>query len=356
VQIRHVARWSIRILSVLRGSAYVKKRDVTVVGAGIFGLWQALLLAGTGARVRLVEQSTEPFEASASRWAGAMIAPDCEAEAAPPLVRALGHEGLAHWARVYPDLIRNGSLVVAAPRDRAELTRFARQAPGSVAVDHAALTALEPGLEGRFSAGLFYPDEAHMETPHALAFLLREVRSAGVDVCFGQSWTDDMDIPGLVVDCRGLGARVALPDLRGVRGERLVVRTNGVTLTRPLRLLHPRASFYIVPWRAGQYMIGATILESEDTAAMTLRSALELMGLAYALHPGFGEAEVIELGAGLRPAFPDNVPRVIVRGNRILVNGAYRHGFLLAPVMAAAVSAYLSRGTVRPEFMRVEPG
>ncbi len=334
----------------------MSNEPITVVGAGIFGLWQALTLARGGHRVRLIEQSTEPFADAASRWAGAMIAPDCEAEAAPPLVRALGHQGLALWRSTYPDLACQGSLVVAAARDSGELARFARLTQGSQAVDGAALAALEPALAGRFANALYFPNEAHMETPRALAFLLEAVRAAGVDVRLGQVWRPESGDTGLVIDCRGLGAREHLPALRGVRGERLLLRSSEIQLRRPVRLLHPRASFYIVPWANGVHMVGATVVESEDTSAMTLRSALELMGLAYALHPGFGEAEIVELGAGVRPAFTDNVPRIIVRGRRIHVNGAFRHGFLLAPVMAAAVQAYLAAGAVRPELMTVEAG
>jgi glycine oxidase len=87
-----------------------------------------------------------------------------------------------------------------------------------------------------------------------------------------------------------------------------------------------------------------------------VRSALELLGAAYAVHPAFGEAQIVDLGAGVRPAFPDNVPRAIVRedGRRIFVNGAYRHGFLLAPVMAAAVGDYLATGRVRAPILVVE--
>ncbi|MES0403817.1 MAG: FAD-dependent oxidoreductase, partial [Hyphomicrobium sp.] len=79
---------------------------------------------------------------------------------------------------------------------------------------------------------------------------------------------------------------------------------------------------------------------------VTVRSALELLGGAYALHSGFAEAEILEIGAGVRPAFPDNMPRVIVRdgGRHIFVNGAYRHGYLLAPVLAKAVAEYLESG------------
>jgi glycine oxidase len=79
---------------------------------------------------------------------------------------------------------------------------------------------------------------------------------------------------------------------------------------------------------------------------MTVRSALELLGSAYALHPAFAEAQVLELAAGVRPAFVDNVPRIIVRGRTIHVNGLYRHGFLMAPVLAELVADYLVAGAI----------
>ena len=61
-------------------------RTIDVVGAGILGLWQALTLARAGHRVRLIEASPTPFAAAASRFAGAMLAPWCEAEAAEPII------------------------------------------------------------------------------------------------------------------------------------------------------------------------------------------------------------------------------------------------------------------------------
>jgi glycine oxidase len=79
---------------------------------------------------------------------------------------------------------------------------------------------------------------------------------------------------------------------------------------------------------------------------MTLKSALDLLGSAYALHPAFGEASILDMGAGVRPAFPDNVPRIVIEddGRTIRVNGVYRHGFLLAPVLAQLVVGFLSDG------------
>ena len=93
-------------------------------------------------------------------------------------------------------------------------------------------------------------------------------------------------------------------------------------------------------------MVGATVIESDDDGPITVRSALELLGMAYALHPAFGEAEIVDAGAGVRPAFADNVPKIIVRGRTIHVNGLYRHGFLLAPALAELVADYLENGAI----------
>ena len=92
------------------------------------------------------------------------------------------------------------------------------------------------------------------------------------------------------IDCRGLAAARQLPDLRGVRGEMLLVQSRELRLQRPVRLLHPRMPVYVVPRGEGIYMIGATMIESDDAGAVTVRSALELLSAAYALHPAFGEA------------------------------------------------------------------
>ena len=61
-------------------------------------------------------------------------------------------------------------------------------------------------------------------------------------------------------------------------------------------------------------MIGATMIESADKGGISVRSAIELLSAAYALHPAFGEAEILEMSADVRPAFPDNEPRLVERG------------------------------------------
>jgi glycine oxidase len=85
-------------------------------------------------------------------------------------------------------------------------------------------------------------------------------------------------------------------------------------------------------------MVGATMVESASRSAVTARSALELLSAVWTLNPAFGEAEIIEMGAHLRPAFPDNLPAWQRDGKIWRVNGLYRHGFLLSPFVAQRVA------------------
>ena len=328
----------------------MNSQKITIIGAGILGLWQALQLARAGHRVTLLEKSAAPFAAASSRLAGAMLAPFCEAEPSQPEVTEMGQRALALWQNSPCEIFQNGTLIVAAARDRAELTGFAKRSRGFEQVRAAEIASLEPDLGMRFQDGLYYDGEAHLAPRPAMAALLSEIKSLGGDVKFGIDADGGEKRPAadITIDTRGMGAAKALKDLghnlRPVRGEMAVVRARDVSLSRPVRLLHPRVPCYIVPWPEKHFMIGATVIESSDQGPVTVRSGLELLGAAFAVHPGFGEAKIIELIAGLRPSLPDNLPKIIVEGDTIHVNGAYRHGFLLAPLLAAAVDAYISSG------------
>jgi glycine oxidase len=330
-----------------------RKQSIAIRGAGVVGLWQALTLARNGHPVTLYERSREPFADACSLYAGAMLAPRCEEESAEAVIRELGTRGIALWRATYPGTVANGTLVTALNRDRVELDRFARMTGGHRRLSPEELAALEPALTGRFADALYYPGEAHLAPGPALRFLLAQAESAGVALCFGES-----EVPkgaDIVIDCRGLAAKDALSTLRGVRGERIVVRSREVRFSRSIRLLHPRFPLYVVPWGEGLYMIGATVIESEETGPITLRSALDLLSAVYALDPAFAEAEIVQQGAGARPAFPDNRPRIIAAKGYIYVNGLYRHGFLLAPVLAELVGAYIETGAIDAEVFLEGP-
>jgi glycine oxidase len=323
---------------------------VTIIGAGIAGAWQALLFAQAGHDVILHERGDAAMTDSTSHWAGGMLAPFCESEASEPVISRLGLRALDLWRRELPDTPFNGSLVVAHARDRSDFERFARLTSGHQRLDAAALAELEPSLEGRFREALFYPAEGHVEPRRVLPKLHEKIVAAGGTIRFNSDIaTEQLD--GIVIDCRGLSARNAQPELRGVKGEMILIETSEVKLSRPVRLIHPRWPLYVIPREDNLFMLGATSIEAEDTG-VSVRSALELLGAAYAVHPAFGEARIVEFGSGLRPAFPDNLPRIAIEDKKIAVNGLYRHGFLVAPALAELTLAFVERGQIDNEVMR----
>lgn len=321
-----------------------KGRTVTVLGAGVMGLAIATELSARGHAVTLVDPALGPGAQGCSWWAGGMLAPWCEFENAEEPVLRHGRSAITWWERRAGGVVRNGTLVVTPNRDRRELDRFARRTEGYEDIAGDRLGGMEADLAGRFDRALFFPGEAHLDPRAALAELMAHLAERGVPVLAEPPARD-----GQVIDCRGLAARDCLSDLRGVRGEMLVMRCPGVTLGRPVRLLHPRVPIYIVPRGDGLFMLGATTIESDRRGVVTARSVLELLSAAYALHPAFGEAEIVELGADARPAFPDNLPRIGPVGDRLYANGLYRHGYLLAPAVAMQMADHIDTGE-KPEF------
>lgn len=316
--------------------------SVEVIGAGIAGLCCAYVLASAGHEVTLRALSQGPDTTCCSWWAGGMLAPWVEAEAAEPIVTAMGIEGLAFWSTFAPDLVHlRGTLVVASARDVPDLRRFAKVTTQFSWLDTEALGSLEPDLAGRFSQGLFYEREAHVEPRLLMKRLLQAFVEAGGRCVFGAAVTqtelEQAPLEGWRVDARGLAARNRLPSLRGVKGEMLVVHAPDVCLSRPVRLLHPRIPLYVVPRDDHHFMIGASMLECEDKERATVRSIMELLSGAVVLHPGFGEAHLVEVGVDVRPSFPDNIPAVVEEDRVLYVNGMYRHGFLAAPSLAQQV-------------------
>ena len=310
--------------------------DVAVIGAGVAGLCAAYALSRAGLTLRLIDQHGAPGAHGCSWWAGGMLAPFCEGAVTEPAIVTHGQTAAAFWAEV-TEVTRRGSLVIALERDKAELDRFARR---TTEYEHISdLTALEPELSHHPRA-LFFPSEAHLDPRRALSDLAGALAARGVAIETAQA--EPADVTGPVIDTRGLAAN--LLDLRGVRGEMLVLRAPEITLTRPVRLLHPRHPLYIVPRAGGLFMLGATQVESGDRRGVSARAVLELLSAAYALDPRFAEAELVETGADLRPAFPDNVPRVTVRGRVLHLNGLFRHGYLMAPALAAQAVAFLTKG------------
>lgn len=302
----------------------------SILGSGVTGLCVATALVESGESCEIIESEQIP----ASHWAGGMLAPYCEAESAPEYVTTHGLKAIEWWSKHIEGVEKKGTLVVAPPRDHQDLHRFANL---TQAHQWAQPNVLEPDLSSVFEQGLFFKDEAHLNPRLALQQLREKLIQKGI--VFHQK-----SPKGKIINCTGMGAKEPLTDLRPVRGEMLILHSPDVHFSRPIRFLHPRFPCYLVPRENGIFMLGATMVESDDSGKITARAMLEMLSSLYVLNPAFMEAKILETGTGLRPSFPNNLPDIRYQNNQFFINGMYRHGFLLAPVMAQKLVHMLQHG------------
>ena len=293
----------------------------SILGSGVTGLCIATALCEKGEKLEVVEN---PNIQAASYFAGGMLAPFCEGESAPDIVVKNGQLSVEWWDNHVSNVKKTGTIVIAPPRDMSELRRFANMTICHEWVDPG---KIEKDLKGRFSEGLFFPSEAFIDPRLALQELKENLKNKGVSFHTGSP-------KGKIIDCTGMAATSSLKNLRAVRGEMLIFECHEVNFLRPIRLLHPRFPCYLVPRANGRFMVGATMVESNDNSPISARALIEMLSSVYAIHPAFAEARIVETGTGCRPSFPDNIPQIIERDGKFYINGMYRHGFLLAPVLA----------------------
>ena len=336
----------------------MKPLNVGIAGAGLAGRLLAWRLALLGARVSLFDAKRRDDLTSASQTAAAMLSPLAELAVSDDAVFELGQRSLALWPQWLAQIAtpvyfrQDGTVVVAHTQDGASLEHFSRLLHHKLpevskaqvqTLDATALAQVEPILAGRFNGGLFLAGEGQLANDQLMAALAIELDRLGVQwhegkavegvehrhiVCADQKYLIDM-----AIDARGVGSKSGLPTLRGVRGEVLRVECKGITLQRPVRLMHPRYQLYVAPRPNSEFVVGATELESEDAGPITVRSVLELASALHSLHPAFGEARVLRMSAALRPALDDHRPCNALHDGVWHINGLYRHGYLCAPAL-----------------------
>ena len=319
-------------------------------------------------------------EQSAAVVAAGMLAPYAELETAEPLVFGLGQRSLELWPQWLATLAepvffqQTGTLLIAHRQDRADMERFVSHVRAKLGdraelqvLDNPQLAQLEPELAGHFQRGVWFPGEGQLAPAELLPALEKALLQGGV------SWYESMPVNTLspgelrtggqdwkfdwVADTRGMGAKAAIPQLRGVRGEIVTVRAPEVKLNRMVRLMHPRYAIYLAPRPDHQYVIGATSIESEDRSPISVQSLLELLSAAYTVHSGFAEARLLKTATQLRPALPDHLPRLFYRPGLLRINGLYRHGYLQGPAVVEDAIRLLEAGASAmhfPELLREE--
>jgi glycine oxidase len=322
----------------------------------------ALALARRGAQVDLFDKGNFQANEAAARIAAAMLAPLAESAITEASVVRMGIHSLPRWKELLTDLSspvffqQEGTLIVWHSQDASEAQRFSSHLERNCqqntllhrpkTLDASELSELEPQLAGRFHQGLYLPHEGQLDNRQLLDALLNEINTLKVD-CYWNTSVDPDDLRKnetyrAVIDCRGTGAKTAWANtgnsLRGVRGEVVRLHAPEVKLSRPTRLVHPRYPIYIAPKENDVYVVGATEIESDDLSEMSVRSAMELLSAVYTVHSSFAEARILEMATQCRPTLKNNLPEIQLdshpgEADLILINGLYRHGFMIAPAI-----------------------
>lgn len=336
---------------------------IGIAGAGVLGRLLAFTLSRAGHAVQVFDPASGPGPQAesglrAAGWTAAgMLSPVAELERAGAEVFALGLRSCVLWPQIVQDLNQpvdlrmQGSLLLAHRGDAGAAQRVvgllqakadAPYQPQPLSLD--ALRELEPAIQGPALAWLL-PCEGQIHPWQALQALAAQGAEQGVQWHWNRSVTR-VDAGELLVgaihperhtfdhvfDVRGVGAKPALP-VRGVRGEVFWLHAPGVPLHRPVRLLHPRHSVYLVPRPDDVIVVGASEIESEDRSPVSLRSTLELLSAAHSAIPALAEARVVHTETNLRPALPDNLPALRHAPGLTVINGLFRHGWLIAPAL-----------------------
>ena len=325
-----------------------------IAGAGLVGRLLALALVREGWDVSIFDEDDPIGRKSCGYVAGGMLSLYSEAECIGDLVIDLGKRSMELWpeianyAGVGSCFCASGSVIVAHRADLSDLERrrefIQNRFPGEF--DDLKITHnVGEGLSVAYSMEV--PGEGSVNNVVLFEGLFKTLKQHDV------SWYDNMRVTSVscgeivteerscafdfVFDCRGIGAKLDLPGLRGVRGEAILLHASKVSINGVVRVVHPRYSIYVVPRSEKVFLVGATEIESCDFSEVSVQSALELLSAAYSLHKGFAEARITSMMTACRPAFNDNLPKIIWERNTVRINGLYRYGYLCVPAMVEEI-------------------
>jgi glycine oxidase len=355
-----------------------------VVGGGIIGLAVAWRAAQRGLPVTVLDAG-DP--AAAWQHAAGMLAPVTEAEFGEDALLELGLLSargfpdfcaeLAQASGRDPGLRDTGTLVVARDRDEAEELDRLYDFRRSLGLDVARLLPTharraEPALAPTVRLALEVAGDHSVDPRRLVAALAEAAERAGAQLRSHAHVrgveTDGERVTGVVLEngtslaaahvvlaagawtarLEGLPEHARVP-VRPVKGQIMRLRDpNGPGLVQ--RTIRTREA-YLVPRGDGAYALGATVEERGFDTAPTAGGTFELIRDMSELVPGVLELEVEELGAGLRPGTPDNLPAIgagVLEG-LVWATGHFRNGVLLAPVTAELVAAALA-GEAIPDW------
>lgn len=364
---------------------YNRSVSIVVVGGGVIGYSVAELLARRGADVLVVDMRGPG--AGATQASAGMLVPYLEGHHEALLTA--GVRSLALYDEFIARLVdesglsieyaRCGSLQVAQTEGGAgQLARAALHLRGA-GVEHTYLSGqeareLEPALGPLVSCGLLVPQHGYVHVGDLMAALVRSCERQGVstladrvealryvgdrwmlELASGDRWAD-----AVVVAAGSWSGQLGLSHVpvKPIRGQTIEV----AAATPPLGRVVWGEDCYLVPWRRGSTIAGATVEDVGFDETPTESAATTLRAAAGRIVPSLAAAPLRRVRAGLRPATADELPLVgwsHEHPRLMLATGHYRNGILLAPLTARlVVDALLDEPNPDDALVRtaVDPG
>jgi glycine oxidase len=370
--------------------------NIVVVGAGVVGCAIAHELASRGAGVRVLDPRGTGL--GATRASAGMLAPYTEGHIAE--LRTLGVNSLALYDR-FIERVRadsgepveyehSGMLQVACnDGERAVLCAAARALAESGVtcelLDAAETARREPALAGHVVSALHLPDHGYvaasaltralaasavkhgatLTTARVLAIEAGDrgprvvtadgaIEADAVVVAAG-SWSDVLTDP--LRTPAEPGARAVPAEggaVKPIRGQLLQLRLS----SPPVQQIIWGSRCYLVPWRDGTVLAGATVEDVGFDETATAAGVQQLLASSAELIPALRDAVFEEVRVGLRPMTRDELPVIgpsSTMRNVFYATGHYRNGVLLAPLTAALVASLVLDGRERPELALTRP-
>jgi len=332
--------------------------DVTVRGAGIFGLSIAWACLQRGARVRVIETAT-PGAGSSGGLVGALSPHVPEAwntKKAFQLESLLLAQGW--WARVEAasglpsGYARLGRLQPLAD-DRAVAAARRREAEARVLwqgrADWRVIPATAAQWEPVSPSGWLVEDtlSARLSPRLGLAALVAALVAGGAEMSGDEAGAviHATGVSGLADLTQALGVKVG----SGVKGQALALRYDGRDSPQIFA-----EGLHIVPHADGTVAIGST---SETAWTTDLPDALcdGLLVRATAAVPALANAEVVARWAGLRPKAVSRAPILGAwpeRPGHFVANGGFKIGFGMAPLVGQVMADLVldGRDAIPAEF------
>jgi glycine/D-amino acid oxidase-like deaminating enzyme len=339
--------------------------EVTVLGAGIFGLSAAWAMARRGARVRVIEKRR--IGAGASGGVVGALTPHVPGEWNAKKEFQFQSLILAEswWAEAReasgldPGYARIGRLQPLADQKAVALAEARVAAAATHWRGHAAWRVVPlaefPGWGLSSPTGLAVHDtlSARLHPARALAALAAALRAAGGEIAEG---AEAPPRRGIVVHATGWEG---LRDLSNALGRAIGAAEKGQAMllshdARGLPQLYLDA-LHLVPHDDGTLALGSTS-EAEFGEAEATDARLDaLHARAAAALPALADASVIALWAGLRPRAASRAPLIGPwpgQEGEYVLNGGFKIGFGLAPKLAESLADLIldGRDTIPESF------